>query len=199
MKKIIGITLIEVLVALLVLSILASVAGPSFAESFKKRQLQSAAEQMYSFMQQARAESLARSEKIHVSVANMASSNWSYGMKSANLPATATAGDCDPTVTDTSHTSACVLLIDDGDGTTTVDDYVLHRIDASEHDGINLQLGLATNSSSTSMVFDPARGTVDNSRSFHFVSDAKQLVVRVNKLGLVKICSNDYAEYPSCS
>ncbi|MDN3651701.1 GspH/FimT family pseudopilin [Thalassotalea ponticola] len=191
MKKINGITLIELLVTIFVLSILVSVAVPSFLDSLRKQKLISAAEQMYSFVQQARSESLARSEPIFVNLASLNTSSWSYGMKGEA---------CNPTITSNTDSAACVLVVDDGDGVfNAAADSVIHRVDGSEHDNINLSLKNGSGSTAQ-IVFDPARGTVDASQDFKFYNQQQQsVVVRVNKLGIVKICSDDYAEYKSCN
>ncbi|QBY03410.1 prepilin-type N-terminal cleavage/methylation domain-containing protein [Thalassotalea sp. HSM 43] len=192
MKRIKGITLIEILITVLVLSILVSAAGPSFMDSFKKGKLVSAAEQMYSFLQQARSESIARSEEVHFTVSNMTSSSWSYGMKVGE--------SCDPSKTSNTDPLACVLTIDDGDGSySAANDDVLFRVDGSEHDELSIRMYYQSGTITTSLVFDPTRGTVDVGRNFMF-SDASNnaIVVRVNRLGVVNICSDDYAEYNAC-
>ncbi|WP_068545774.1 GspH/FimT family pseudopilin [Thalassotalea crassostreae] len=201
MKKVRGVTLIELLITILVLSILAGVAGPSFVESFKKRKVISAAEEMYSYLQQARSESLARSANIYLTVRGMTTTTWSYGLSYER--------NCNPNQTSNISSTACVLTIDDGDGvfkdnpddsTDKADDNVIFRVDGTEHDDITMSLAIKSGSTKSFTIFDPARGTSNGARNFSFTNDeGKSVVVQLSLLGTVKICSNDYSEYKACS
>lgn len=193
MKKVRGVTLIELLITILVLSILAGIAGPSFVESFKKRKVISAAEEMYSYLQQARSESLARSADVYVTVRDMTTTSWSYGLSEGDY--------CNPSLTSNTASRACMLTIDDGDGDyTAADDNVLVRVDGADHDDITMSLAIKSGSTATFTIFDPARGTSNGARNFSFTNDeGKSVVVALSLLGTVKICSNDYSEYKACS
>lgn len=195
MKKTRGITLIEILITILIISILASIAGPSFLDSFKKRRLVSATEELYSYLQLARSESLARSTKIYWTASSLGSKSWSFGFS--------TVAGCEPSVSDNTAANACVLTIDDGDGSyNAANDAVLHRLDASNFDDVSIRRSYTTNPADA-ITFDPARGTVDtgnNGGRYYTLTSAAGSDVQINLtlLGRVSICSDDLADYKGC-
>ncbi|TLU61451.1 prepilin-type N-terminal cleavage/methylation domain-containing protein [Thalassotalea litorea] len=193
MKKIRGITFIELMITLAIMSILALVAAPSFVRSIENRHLTSAAEALYSQLQLARSESLLRSDDVVFSVSGMGSTSWAFGINQETA--------CDPTVTDNTSASACVLQIDDGDGAfVAANDNVLHQFSASDFDNITMQASTVSGTAGNSITFDPARGTTDGARLYTLTNKSGVNVsVSLSLIGNVKLCSNDLSEYRSCS
>ncbi|OUS30400.1 hypothetical protein A9Q98_05255 [Thalassotalea sp. 42_200_T64] len=192
MRKIHGFTLIEVLVSILILTILASVAAPSFLQSFSDKKLVSASEELYSNLQLARSEALTRSVPIYWSAASLGTKNWQFGMSAGEY--------CDPKVTSNVTAKACVLTIDDGDGQfSAANDLVLHRIDGSEFDDITLKRTHST-SSVDAITFDPARGTTSVKMRYYTLTSAlgREVNFTLSMIGNIKICSDDITNYKDC-
>ncbi|WNC73348.1 GspH/FimT family protein [Thalassotalea psychrophila] len=194
MKKISGLTLIEILITILILSILAGVAGPSFLDSFDKRKLISATEQLYSSLQQARSESLSRSKTIYWKATTLRSKNWAFGMSEDAF--------CNPLITVNTDANACVLTVDDGDGDYNAeDDAVMHRISGLDFDEISIKRSYS-GSTTDEIKFDPTRGTTDvgGYRYYTLTSElGKDVQIRLSIIGTIKICSDDISDYEGCS
>lgn len=200
MKKIRGITLIEILITILIMGILASLAAPSFMGSFEKRRLVSAAEDLYSHLQLARSEALSgklvattdptypSNSSIYMSFSGSGTTSWAFGINEGS--------SCVPTVTSNTATGACVLMVDNGDGVNVLaDDAVLTRVDGSLYEGVSLKI-----SNTSSIEFDPVRGTVDGIRKFTLQSPSNDTVLLTQGvLGNVSICSDDLSEFRGCS
>ncbi|WP_394176737.1 GspH/FimT family pseudopilin [Thalassotalea litorea] len=193
MKKIRGVTFIELMITLVIISILALVAAPSFVRSIESRNLTSAAEALYSHLQLARSESLLRSEDVVFSVSGLGSTSWAFGINELTA--------CDPTIADNTSASACVLQIDDGDGAfVAANDNVLHKMDGTEFTDVTMQMSVVSGSASNSITFDPARGTTDGARLYTLTSKSGSSVsISLSLIGNIKLCSNDLIEYRSCS
>ena len=195
MKKTHGITLIEILITILIMSILASVAGPSFIKSFDSRKLVSATELLYSNLQLARSESLTRSTKIYWTASSLGSKSWAFGFSSD--------AGCEPSVTDNTAANACILTVDDGDGSyTAANDAVLHRFDGSDFEDISIRRSY-NSSAGDALIFDPMRGTVDignhSGRYYTLTSPmGSDVQIHLTILGKVKICSDDISNYKGC-
>lgn len=71
-----GFTILELMIAVAILGILASIALPSFNSAIAKTQLENAAEAIYSDIRYARSESIKRSLDVTVTFTDGA--NWSY-------------------------------------------------------------------------------------------------------------------------
>ncbi|MCW8829788.1 MAG: GspH/FimT family pseudopilin [Gammaproteobacteria bacterium] len=207
-----GFSLVEMLVVMAILAIVLSVAVPAMSEYLDRRKIINAAEAIYGELQLARAETISRSEEVHVRFAVDAtdSSIWSIGVST-------TAG-CDPTITDVTDASACVLVVDDGDGNihgtdpdgdgtpvTDNDDRVLHVLQSTDFPGVRIE-GVTFGGNQSS--FDPRRGTADSSGSvtLEFTRGGNQGVyemrVILGMIGRVRICTpnngNAVAGYTTC-
>lgn len=184
-----GLTLLELLTAMAVVSIIFAVAVPNMSRFFDSKRLIGAGEQVYGHLQQARMEAISRSVPVHVNFSADGSDTWTYGMSHRDL--------CDLTETTAAGTDACVVVIDDGDGvvdpgdgSADTDDLVLMRFDDSDHVEVTLDID-AFSSGNTQIQFDPIRGTATSGNLLLESEDGKQLNVRVGLLGQIRICSPD--------
>jgi len=186
--KQIGFTLLELLVSIAILSILLSIGLPSFLNSFEQRKLIAATESLYDHLQQARIESIARSDNVTLNFSGSGTKSWLYGYSQG-------INDCDLTKTAATDADACVVVINDGDATVhgidgnDTDDLVLMRFTSADYDDVTLTL--ANFSNATEITFNPLRG-ISDSGDISLASDhGHKLKVKVSRLGLIKICSPD--------
>ena len=159
-----------------------------------------ATEQVYGHIQQARSESIARSDDVHVNFSASGSTTWSYGIGLG-------AGDCTVSITNPVTPNACVLVVDDGDadnavhgvdGSLDTGDLVLMRFTSDDHQDIKMTVTM--NDGGSAIAFNRLRGTAEISRVQLESDDGKQLRIDVGLLGQVKICSpgSDVAGYGAC-
>ena len=183
-----GFTLLELMITLVVVSVLLTLAVPGMRSFFDGKRLIDATEQVYSHIQQARMEAIARSAPMFVNFSADGSTSWQYGVS--------TNATCDLTTTTATDTNACVIAIDDGDGTVdpgdgTVDagDLVLMRFSDADHVGISMSI--ITMTTGTDIGFDSVRGTAEAADIKLISAGGKQLTIRVGIMGRVRICSQD--------
>jgi type II secretion system protein H len=190
-----GFTLVEMMVALAIAAIIATMAVPSMTTYFDKRRVIEAAEDLYANLQLARSEAIARSSTIRVRF-NSAGGTWQYGVSQNDL--------CDLTKTDPTeaNANACVLVVDDGDGvidngTATIDsnDTVLHRFTNNDYSGIIMTLMTIPANSQIDFdpvrgtAFDPTTGTAANATISLQSSQGYQMRLIVGVLGQIRVCS----------
>lgn len=179
-----GFTLIELLISILIMSILLAVGLPSFLGSFDTNKLITASEQLYSHLQQARIESISRSNSITLSFSG--SNNWQYGYKQGTIA-------CDLTKTSPTDNNACIVIISDGDaiidGKNGVDDgdKVLKRFTNSQFSDVSMSLSGFSNGSQ--ITFNPLRGLSDSGQVTLTSAQGFKLTVKVSALGVIKICA----------
>ena len=190
-----GLTLIELMITLVILAILTSLAAPSMSTHFEKKRVIATAEDLYGILQKARSESIARSSEVYVKFNDTApGATWQYGLSrnaGCNLAKT------DPTE---ANANACVLIVDDGDGTlddgtATIDssDLILYRFTNVDYAGVSMN-----EASNTEITFDPKRGTASPATNIELESAAGYKIrLKVNILGRVRICSPSGAGYIS--
>lgn len=174
-----GITLIELVVAVLILGILIAIALPSFNTMFQKNRLKGAAERLAAETQFARSEALSRRVPITVTVTPGA--NWCIGVDQS-------AAACDCSVANPADASACAI------------DGVLRVANFNDFEGVEIQ---GANRAAT---FEPVRGIpagAVNDWPVIFENVAGQEVgVRLTVLGSVHMCSPTGAgnlwDYPDC-
>ncbi|MFC1748705.1 GspH/FimT family pseudopilin [Pseudomonadota bacterium] len=192
-KKNMGFTLIELMVTLAVLAIIATLAVPSMQSFFDKRHVIEAAEDLYSNIQQARSEAIARNQLVALRFSENNSTTWVYGIS--------TNGACTPTETlsDLGSGSPCVLVVDDGDGilddgTGTIDsaDVVLYRFPSTDYQNVTMDMPVMPNFNKQ-IAFDPTRGVLVSAMNppelLLTSSGGYQMKVKISQLGQVRICS----------
>lgn len=189
-KRTRGFTLLELLIAMTILAIIISVAVPGMSGMAANQRLIGAAEQVWSHLQQARSEAVARNTQVFVNFSANGSTTWVYGMSSVNSL-------CDLTVTTANGANSCRMVVSDGDasldpgtGAVDADDLVLMRYAGTDFDGVSM--GIANFSSGTTQfVFDPLRGTSTSGQVNLTGSNGNQLRVTVSLLGRVTLCTPD--------
>jgi type IV fimbrial biogenesis protein FimT len=185
-----GFTLLEMLIAMAILAIIISVAVPSLSGFSANQRLIGAAEQVFSHLQQARSEAVARNTRVFVNFAATGNATWTYGMSSVNSL-------CDLTVTTASGANSCRMVVSDGDasldpGTGAVDagDLVLMRYTSADFTGVSMGIaGFSTGN--TQIVFDPVRGTATSGQVSFTGANGNRLRVDVSLLGRVSLCTPD--------
>jgi prepilin-type N-terminal cleavage/methylation domain-containing protein len=185
-----GFTIIELMISLSVIAVLLTVGAPAMKNFFDRQKIKAAGEQLYSDLQLARSEAIARNTSVYINVSANGSTSWTYGISDVN--------NCNLTIVDPTNTAACTLVVDDGDlsvhgveGAVDTDDKVLRRFTSADHQDITLSLDGFQ--SGTQITFDPSNGTaIGTSGRLRLASAAGlQLLVAVTPLGQVHLCSPD--------
>lgn len=164
-----GFTLIEVLITIAVLAILVSIAAPSFFETIERRKLEGAAEELYSYLQFARSESIKRATDVRVHFTNTSGTAWCYGL-SVGIA-------CNCTVA-----NSCAI------------DGVSKMVNQDNHPGITMNG--STQPFSGSFAFDNRRGTITGGGGGVTFVNSYAIRVKVSGLGRIKICRNDDTSFP---
>lgn len=183
-----GVTLIEIMITVALLTIALAVGVPSFSAQIEKRQLIGLAEQISAHITLTRSQAITRSAATYIKfdVGN----NWRYGFS--------TNSNCDVNATAVTTANACILVIEDGDanidpgdGSVDAGDLVLNRYDVTEHAGTSL--AIANFSGANSQIwFDPVRGISDSGEiTISSAPGNYQLKIKVGLLGDVRICAPD--------
>ena len=162
-----GFTLLELMVTIAVLAIATAMAVPSMTQAFEKRDAISAAEAIYSQIQLARSESIARSQPVFMNV--VAGAGWAIGFGSDQ--------NCDPS----DNSPACTLPDLDNNNPIT---HLLTSADAS-----NVSVTTTTNQ----IAFTPQRGLV-TATTINVTSQGRigyGITINVGMLGQVSMCSAD--------
>lgn len=163
-----GFTVVETLITMGLLAIIALAAIPSWNDFVKKKELINATEAIYDTLKLAYSESTKRNTDITVSF--ISGTNWCVGLSDV--------GDCD-----------CKT------GTCTIQG-VTHVIDSTSYSGINLSVTDLT--SSKYVTFEGIRGLASNSGTVTLMNSPYSIVLSVNKIGLLKACSNNVSGYSVC-
>ncbi len=190
-RRIRGVSLLELLIAMAILGIIISVAMPSMAGFTVNSRLLSAAEQIHGHLQQARSESVARNAIVYVNFSASGTTTWTYGMSLAT--------GCTLATTTPATAGACVITVDSGDGDLLdTADRVLMRFPSTDYEDVTM--AIASFSSGTQIVFNPVRGTSSSGQINLTSSSGRQMRVAVSLLGRVEICSpgGSVKNYASC-
>ncbi|NVK39750.1 MAG: GspH/FimT family pseudopilin [Oceanospirillaceae bacterium] len=169
-----GVTLIELLVALVVLAVFVTIGIPSFNSVFERHRVTGAAQALYADLQFARAEAIKRNTEVSV---NFDTAEWCYG-----LTDTAPFSDCDCS---TASAANCTI---------NGQEYV---VTADRFPGVTMATSLAGGA----VTFDPTRGTLSPSGNIRFTGDDafQEVQVKTYFVGRVRLCSSTgYAGYESC-
>jgi len=175
-----GFSIIEMMIALLLVAIGASLALPSYVDMIEKRHVTRGAEQLLAFVNSAQLESVKWNQDLNVSYTRVGDSEWCVG---ANLGATV----CDCTVTDTTNAQFCGIngspwKFDDG----LAGDRVLVKSMSGDDGGDN------------AYTFEPERGIFVNMDDtfqveMHSSSSKYQLQIMVTRTGQAVLCSKNEA------
>jgi len=167
MKRQRGFTLFDLMIAVAILAMIFTFAVPAMTNGVEKRNTTSVAENIYSQIQMARSESIARSQPVFMNLS--AGADWAIGFS--------TDQNCDPTDDD----PACTLPDTDGNNAIT------HRVTFSDHPNITVA------TTANQITFMPQRGTataatinITSSGSVGYV-----MTVNVGLLGQVSLCSSN--------
>lgn len=185
-----GFTLVELMIVIVIVAVLLTLAVPGMSNFFDTQQLKSAGEQIYSDIQLARSEAIARKSLIRVNVSADGSTIWTYAISNVD--------NCDLTVTDPNEPNACTLIVDDGDlsvhgidGAVDFADKILQLRPSTEHGNVAMARNGFQNG--TQITFEPSSGTaIGNSGNLLLTSPkGKRILVKVSPLGQVRLCSPD--------
>ena len=180
-----GVTLIELLITIVVLSVLLAVAVPAMNLFVEKNRLRDSAEAIYTELQYARTEAIKRKSTngIRVNFTTDGATNWCFGIREET--------DCDCTQTNLAAADACMLNIA---GTDT-----FKRRSSSEFPSISLT---STTFSANNTMFSPVRGIAQGGTVYLQSNSGMELHVILSLLGRVRVCSPAGAAYmpgyPEC-
>lgn len=184
-KKHSGFTLIELMITIVILAVLATLAGPSMNGLTEKNRLKRAAVEIQGIFAKAKAETVTRDIDLSVSMtdANTATGTWCVGY--------AAVADCDCDEADPTDATACAVNIGGTD--------VSQRVLSTEFPGVTLveTFGGGTYDGTT---FDAVRGTA-SAGTVTLASGNWNLSVVVSTVGRIRICTPvgaDSIGYPSC-
>ncbi|MFC6670994.1 GspH/FimT family pseudopilin [Marinobacterium aestuariivivens] len=164
-------TLIELLVALVVLAVFVTIGIPSFNSIFERHRVTGAAQALYGDLQFARAEAIKRNQDIYVKFNN--GTDWCYGIE---------------------DTSAASCSCATGTGCTV--EGRQHIVTSDRFPGVSLSHNVGGNV----VTFDPVRGTLAPNGTIKMDGGGgKDVGVTMSLLGRVRLCSDSgFAGYQSC-
>jgi prepilin-type N-terminal cleavage/methylation domain-containing protein len=171
-----GVTLIELLVALVVLAVFVTIGIPSFNSIFEKKRLSGAAQALYADLQFARAQAIKSNKGIAVNFNEVA---WCYG------------------ITDTEPFSDCTCTA------TSAANCTVEGVERAVFTSAFPKVSLDQNFSGNSIEFDHVRGGlkpgVNNGTASFEDTDGRKVNVVLSPSGRARICSpTEYAGYESC-
>lgn len=196
-----GFTLIEVLIAMVIVTIGILLAAPSFSEAIERRQLSAGAEEITALLTYAQSEAVKRNEAITVSWSSAGghSAQWCIGITEGG-----TACDCMETVA--SEADFCAI------------DGISYRFQQTDFVDIDFEF-MHMNPAVGSFAFDPVRGIMTNISSSEIIDDDAlfyvhssegsgetrdyELEIWASITGRVNICADTYRKsiiggYPKC-
>lgn len=167
MQKQIGFSLLELMITVSILAILIAISVPSFARAIEKRKAIAAAEAIYSQIQLARSESIARSQPVFMNIVEGA--DWAIGFGSDQ--------NCDPS----DNNPACTLPDVDNNNAIT------RLLTAAEREDVSIAANV------NQLAFTPQRGMVTGATIDVTSQGRVGYLMRVNvgMLGQVSLCSPD--------
>lgn len=177
-----GFTLIEVLVALVILGILAIMTAPSFRDTLDRRRVINAATSLNDQIQQARAQSIMLNTRVSLVFNYADATNWCFGVTDR--------ATCDCTVA-LEEPNSCSIDAPKGVGAAADLDRILVVGTANQYTGVSLQGPLPA----TTLTFEPTRGVMEvpagpvNSFTLRSNQTAREVRISVNRLGKTRMCS----------
>ena len=200
-----GFTLLELMIAVALIAMIATIAGPSVSGFIDKRKIINAAEAVYSQLQFARSQAISRSTQIYVRFDYddpTDKSTWLIGLHAHPPINSGTPAFCDLTkkVTPTDVSDDCTLVVSDGlagldDGTGTIDpnDLVYFVTSGTDFNGVMIDANsTGTGGAPNQLTFNPTRGTASNQTIYlWFDGGNRQYAMRVviGSIGRVRICT----------
>ena len=186
-----GFTLVELLVTLAVLAIVAALAVPSYQDFVQKRQITSAAEQITSFIGEAKSEAIRRNENVTVTFNRTNAATWCLGARlgAAACDCSAAPSDCQMIPSPPNNSFPVEIISSDG------------------FNLIGLQSATSTAGAASSITFEPVRGIAadaGDTAALRFATEngKLELGVDVSVLGKSQVCNPDsskkVAGYPAC-
>ncbi|GGO88251.1 hypothetical protein GCM10011348_43320 [Marinobacterium nitratireducens] len=179
LRRQMGVTLIELLVALAVLAVFVTIGIPTFNAIFEKKRLSGAAQALYADLQFARAQAIKSNKDIAVNFRETTPTiPWCYGITD-----TEPFSDCDCVA------SAASCMVEGIQRVVSVDEFP--------------NVSLDENFSSSTVEFDPVRGGlkagVTNGTASFEDTDGRKINVVLSPSGRARLCSpTGYAGYESC-
>jgi type IV fimbrial biogenesis protein FimT len=169
-----GFTMVEVMMAVVLLAISAALSLPSYREMVEKRQLTNGAEQIMAFVNSAQMEAMKQNSIVTVSYSRTADNNWCFG-------ATLGAAACDCNETTSTETDFCTI------------DTAQRVITNANTGNVNLLKSITGDGAYS---FDPVRGIltdIDDSLAVEMSSNNQdyQLNLTVSATGQAILCSKD--------
>ncbi|MEA3638504.1 MAG: GspH/FimT family pseudopilin [Lamprobacter sp.] len=166
----------EVIVAVAVLSIILSVAAPSFSDMMNRNRLKVAAEAIYAHLQFVRSEAIKQGRDLFVRIKlgdDSVSENWCVGISNSSGCDCDTSGSC--------RYGPAASLIE-------------NNLSSANHDAIKLQ------SNRTGIKFDSRRGTSNVVGTVSVINaNLDSISIIISSRGRVRLCSNDIAGYSGCN
>lgn len=183
-----GFTLIELMVTVIVLAILAAVAGPALGDFFQRYRLRGAADEVASLLASSRAEAMMRNRDVAVTFVGTGTS-WCVGASAAADPATA--GD------PVGAAASC----DCSGAECSIGDRTMER-NGSNYSGVSLPAAPGT----TTITFNSLTGAVNpitgTAATFKSPNGHYSLRLQVSALGRGQLCvpsgSPSMSGIPSC-
>jgi len=162
-----GFTLLELMITVAVLAIVITIAVPSMRSAAEKRRTTGAAEEIYSQLQLARSEAIARSQPVFMNIS--AGADWAIGVSNDAA--------CDPS----DNIPACILP------DTTNNNPITHRFTSDDHRDVSIA------TTANQITFQSQRGTA-NGANIDITSTGDTgyvMSVVVGPLGQVSMCSSN--------
>ena len=170
-----GFTVVELMIAVVVVAIGVALATPTYENIMQKRQTTAQAEELAAFLSYAQSEALKSNEQVSVELTYSTANNWCIGANEGN-------SGCDCTEVDSTSNDYCSL------------NGVAHMMDSSTQ----TRCSMSAYSADTMFTFDPVRGimeTVDlgNNHAFTMQSDNSHYALQVDVAvtGRIVLCNPD--------
>lgn len=186
LRKMRGVTLIELMIVIVISAILLAAAIPAFQDTIDKNRLKAATENLYGDLQFAKAESIKRNQKVYIVISATSSSpSWSYYLTENDA--------CDLTETDPKDSDYC--------GTGDLTNGRMKR-QATSADYPNVKI--TSKPASGKLSFSPLRGSADNGTVTMESGRQRQMSAIVSGLGRIRLCSpsntsQNVPGYPTCN